>query len=162
MRIANSFPGLSMRLAFIGGFVPPISNKSRQYPPWHADNGATRGSRGEQRRVFRDPYVCVDTNPRQGHSVCGARARHVYTARLHVLPRGASSAGCATMRDGFISGALPTLPERVSRRRLLSAATTSCFQTNQASSKGDAGVISRVAVDSRPFRLCCPKHAPFR
>ncbi|KYN14225.1 hypothetical protein ALC57_13392, partial [Trachymyrmex cornetzi] len=30
---------------------------------------------------------------------------HVYTARLHVLPRGFSSAGCTTMGDSFISGA---------------------------------------------------------
>ncbi|EGI59425.1 hypothetical protein G5I_12412 [Acromyrmex echinatior] len=30
---------------------------------------------------------------------------HVYTARLHVLPWGFSSAGCTTMDDSFISGA---------------------------------------------------------
>lgn len=32
-------------------------------------------------------------------------SQHVYTARLHVLPREFSSASCTTMGDSFISGA---------------------------------------------------------
>lgn len=100
----------------------------------------------------------------QGHSVCSAGAHvcvgwrrvrlrgcgepvHSSTARLHssfTCVTAGFSSGCTTMGDSFISGAplrrcRPSEGESTNDVAVV-VAPTSCFQTNQASSKGNAAL----------------------